>query len=137
MISILVQLKGKKRWRNQDKIKLLLGRLLSMHWIFQCMVGHMHRIYLRSIPCTTRISRSSSHFGINPSNPPNSLLKQCETMIVNLYEGNVFGKINFPPSCSLFCSFSCQAFSLCSMYCLITMILVEMSWLNWIYFPLN
>src|SRR6266540_476395 len=103
LISILVQLEGKKRWRNQDKINLLLGRLHSMHWIFQCMVGHGHRIYLRSIPCTTRIPRSSSHIGINPSNPSNLLLKQCETMIVNVYEGNVFGKKNSLslPSCSL------------------------------------
>src|SRR6266540_1150335 len=61
---------GKKRWRNQDKIKLLLGRLHSMHWIFQCMVGHVHRIYLWSIPCTTRIPRSPSHIGFNPSNLP-------------------------------------------------------------------
>src|SRR6266540_2044120 len=102
LISILVQLEGKKRWRNQDKIKLLLGRLQSMHWIFQCMVGHVHGIYLRSIRCTTRIPRSSSHIGINPSNPSNLLLEQCEIMIVKIYEGNVFGKIIFPPLCALF-----------------------------------
>src|SRR6266540_193378 len=101
-----------------------------MHWIFQCMVGHEHGIYLRSIRCTTRIPRSSSHIGINPSNPSNLLLEQCEIMIVNIYEGNVFGKINSPPSCSLFCSFSCQAFALCSIYCLTSIFLVEMSLLK-------
>src|SRR5438105_2620207 len=98
-----------------------------MHRIFQCMVGHVHRIYLRSTRCTTRIPRSSSHIGINPSNLSNLLLEQCEIMVVNINEGNVFGKINSPPSCSLFCSFSCQAFALCSMYCLTSMLLFEMS----------
>src|SRR6266540_7426740 len=102
LISIIVQLEGEKRWRNQDKIKLLLGRLQSMHWIFQCMVGHVHGIYLRIIQCTTRIPRSSPHIGINPSNSSNLLLEQCEIMIVNIYEGNGFGKINSPPSYSLF-----------------------------------
>src|SRR5438132_10836607 len=109
-----------------------------MHWIFQCMVGHVHGIYLRSIRCTTRIPRSSSHIGINPSNPSNLLLEQCEIMIVNIYEGNVFGKIN---SLSLlhvlYCSFSCQAFALCSISCLTSMVLVEMHYLNRIYFHPN
>ena len=41
-------------------------------------------------------------FGINTSNPSKLLLEQCEIMIVNIYEGNGFGKINSPPSCSLF-----------------------------------
>src|SRR5204863_4089173 len=100
-----------------------------MHWIFQCMVGHVHGIYLRSIQCTTRIPRSSSHVGINPSNPSNLLLKQCEIMIVNVYEGNVFGKTNSPPSCSLFAPSLVKPLP-CSIYCLTNMFLVEISLLN-------
>ena len=30
------------------------------------------------------------------------IIKKCEIMIVNVYEGNVFGKANSSPSCSLF-----------------------------------
>src|SRR6266540_3655171 len=124
LISILVQLEGKKRWRNQDKIKLLLGRLQSMHWIFQCMVGHVHRIYLRSIRCTTCIPRSSSHIGINPSNHSNPLLKQCEIMIV--YEGNVFGKKKSLslPSCSLL-------LLLLSSFCLMLYLLLDKYVSSW------
>src|SRR5438128_12260687 len=60
-----------------------------------------------------------------------SILKQYERIIVNMYEGNMIGKIN---SLSLlhvlYCSFSCQVFALCFIYCLTSMFLVEMSCLN-------
>src|SRR6266540_5222542 len=97
-----------------------------MHWIFQCVIGLCIGFIFgvsgvlpayQGAPLTLGLIRVIFQLS----------LKHCETMIVNVYEGNVFGKINSPPSCSLFCSFSCQAFALSSISCLSSMFLVEMS----------
>ena len=55
--------------------------------------GLVHRFYLWIVQCTTRVSRSITHIGFNSSNF-NSLLKHCETIIVNLCGGKMIGKIN-------------------------------------------